>query len=383
MVDTKKAAMTLLYPIGSFFPSQTGGPNNSLYWMTKALIKYGRIKVIVVTSNEGQDKIKIEFNKWLETDYGNVIYNTERIHYLPLKLIFRALKNTLKADAIHLTSIFYPPSWITATWAILNNRKVIWSPRGELDPKALVYSPNQKRVVLWFINKMLAKKVTFHVTCHAEELYVKEQFGQGIQVVTLPNFMEVPELMNKKKTNTFLYIGRIHPKKAIENLIKALKNSKEFLGSNFLFKIAGNYNNDYGQELIKLVNELELTEKIQFLGHIDGPQKQELLASAYFSFMPSHTENFGNVVVEALAQKTPVVASTGTPWGILEKRKAGFWINNSVDNLTKIIDKILNLQESDYNSMSDAAYNLALDEFDISKNVDKWVKVYQKILHES
>ena len=53
--------------------------------------------------------------------------------------------------------------------------------------------------------------------------------------------------------------------------------------------------------------------------------------------MPSHNENFGNVVVESLSQGTPVIASTGTPWKILEKYHAGYWIKNNPENIAKKI----------------------------------------------
>lgn len=38
----------------------------------------------------------------------------------------------------------------------------------------------------------------------------------------------------------------------------------------------------------------------------------------------SESENFGNVIIEALSQGTPVIASCGTPWAEIEKKNAGF-----------------------------------------------------------
>ena len=178
----------------------------------------------------------------------------------------------------------------------------------------------------------------------------------------------------------FLYVGRVHPKKAIENLIIALYNNMAFLNSGFILKIAGDCDNNYGRMLKCLANNLNLSNKVIFLGYIESKKKQILYANAYFTFMPSHTENFGNIVIESLAQGTPVVAAKGTPWEILEKKEAGFWVDNSPESLSKTINHILSLHDSAYNSLKENAEKF-VREYDISENIEKWTNVYNlKIL---
>lgn len=66
--------MKILFPIGSFYPSQSGGPNNTIYWITKGLEQEG-VNALIVTTNHGlQPHHNIKLNKWLHTDYGKVIY---------------------------------------------------------------------------------------------------------------------------------------------------------------------------------------------------------------------------------------------------------------------------------------------------------------------
>lgn len=374
--------MKILFPIGSFYPSQSGGPNNTIYWITKQLSKNNYEPIIVTTINGIKSDHNIEINKWLNKDYGQVIYTDNPIHYLPLKAIYQSVKKIKEVDLIHLTSIFYPLSILIAIINLLFYKKpIIWSPRGELDKEALIYSPIRKKTILWFINTFLKKKITFHTTCREESQYVSYQFGEKARIKQIPNYIDIPKLEKTNKQKYFLYIGRIHPKKAIENLIKALNISKLFINSNFNFIIAGDYDSNYGHSLIKLSKTLQLEHKIKFIGHIDKT-KQQILAQAYFSFMPSHTENFGNVVVEALAQKTPVVASKGTPWKILIEKKAGYWVENSPKTLSITIDEILNFDSSKYNKLSQNAYNLAINEFDIKNNIHKWIQVYSSLIYE-
>ena len=62
--------------------------------------------------------------------------------------------------------------------------------------------------------------------------------------------------------------------------------------------------------------------------------------------LPSHTENFGIVAAEALNQKTPVIASKHTPWGVLETKHAGFHIDNTPQAMTKAVITLLQDVES-------------------------------------
>ncbi len=372
--------LTILFPAGSFYPAQTGGPDNTVYWITKALTRRGHLTLIAST-DRGQG-LPMPRDRWLDTDYGKIVYTRELIHYLPLKVLYQTIRSIKSADVLHLSMISYPSSFIMAiinSWFV--GKPMLWSSRGDLDPPMLLRSRKKKQLVLWLINNLASKDLLwFHSTCDAETGYIRDNFGLDAKVIQIPNYMELPERITTNKEKFFLYIGRIDRKKAIENLITALSQSTSFLSSEFTLKIVGDYYNDYGQGLVKQVEELGLTQKIRFLGHRDGREKEEILAAAWFTFMPSHTENFGIVVMEGLAQGTPAVASTGTPWQILEEREAGFWVDNDPESLRKIVDHILTLPADRMLQLSKNALRLAREEFSIHANVGEWEAAYQKIL---
>ncbi|MEM9529201.1 MAG: glycosyltransferase family 4 protein, partial [Bacteroidota bacterium] len=178
----------------------------------------------------------------------------------------------------------------------------------------------------------------------------------------------------------YFSFGRIDPKKAIENLINALAQSDTFRRNDFHLKIVGDHHNEYGSMLEQLVETTGLADKVNFLGHRSGAEKQALLAGAWFLIMPSHTENFGIVVTEALAQGTPAVASTGTPWKILEEREAGYWVANDPRSLTPILENIQSLSPQKMTQLSNNAFKLATEEFSIHANVSEWETAYQALL---
>ena len=368
--------MKILFPTYSYYPAQIGGPSNSIYWLTKELAAQG-YNVKVITTNIGVNNT-LEYDKWLTIKGVNVIYYKTLIYYLPFSLIYTSIKHLRSSDVIHLNSFFYPASFILAFIASMMGKKIVWSPRGELHPNALIYSKYRKKIVLAFVKKLFRNNIFFHGTCLEEVEFIKNVFGDDVNIIETPNFMELPEkIEGEEKENYFLFLGRIHPIKAIDHLIKACDQSKLFREKNFKLKIAGDFDDeDYGEQLKVLIKKLKLQNHVEFLGHIEGVEKETCLAKAYFSFLPSHSENFGNVVTEALAQGTPVVASKGTPWQILEEEKAGYWIDNKVETLAEVFDRILLLDNEEYERYCINAQILVKEKFDIKEKISTWSNTY-------
>lgn len=369
--------MKIFFPLEVFYPSQAGGPANTIYWITKNLQNHGFEPVIVATDKGIQPEIPL--NKWLKTDGGNAVY--VKTHYLnfPLYQTLISLQNFYKADIVHISSFFFPTSFMTAFAARILKKKMVWSARGELDTAALNHSKARKRPILWAIKKFIGKYPVFHSTCNEETAYIKKIFGDDARVAQIPNFIEIPGKIEREPENYILYIGRIHPKKAIDNLIKAISITEEFLQSGYVLKIAGKGKKEFETDLRRLVEKLGLSEKVIFVGQVEGEAKQKLLADAFWTIMPSHTENFGIVVLESLAQSTPVIASKGSPWASLENEKIGYWSENEPEILSERIKEILKMPDSVYKEYRSRCRVFVEREFDIKGNINKWIDLYKTL----
>lgn len=373
--------MKILYPLGSFYPAQSGGPSNTIYWMTEALTQQN-IDICVVTTN--LDILKshnVKLNKWFTSDTGKVIYCKTLIHYFPLKFLYESILKLKEVDIVHLTGIFYPPSLILyLANKVFFKKKVVWSPRGELATEALVYGSWKKKYYLKLLKKIIVNDFYFHTTSDQETTLVSNHFNHK-KIITLPNYLKPRKKIEvKNEFNYLFFIGRISPKKAIENLIKAIYISSVFKQKNMKLIVAGNNKNNYGDDLKKLCEDLNLSNIVEFIGHVEKTEKDKLYANAYFTIMPSHNENFGNVVVESLSQGTPVIASTGTPWEILQKNKAGYWISNSPEKIAETLDDVLTLSNQNYNLMRLNSLKLINEEFDIKNKIINWIKFYKSII---
>lgn len=366
--------MNVLFPLDLFYPSKIGGPANTLYWLGKALT-CKRVKVTVVTSHKGIDKGKVKVNKWSYIDGIKVRYCRVSTK-IPLSVIYYSIRSLFDNDIVVFSSICYLPNYFIAFAAGILDKKIVWSPRGELFDSA-VQGNIGKQFCFWILKILLGKKILFHATSDVEKEVINRYFPDS-QVVIIPNYMEIPAKEAVKSIySDFLFVGRIAPIKALDKLIDGLGKSTNFFYSKYRMKIVGGVEKQfesYYQGLIKQIKDLGLQDKIDFVGSLSGKDKFQAYASARYMFLVSNSENFGNVIIEALSQGTPVVASKGTPWTSLPLKKSGYWISNEPEEIAKTIDLIINQNDDEYLDYRENAYKHALT-FDVYKHVEDWINV--------
>src|SRR5690606_4278058 len=96
--------MKIFFPIGAFYPSQVGGPCNTLYWHTCELTKRG-IEVRVVTTSLGIKEGAVIQDQFISNEAGLVYYGRGKIsNYSLFKEVSKCIK---EADIIHLNSLFH------------------------------------------------------------------------------------------------------------------------------------------------------------------------------------------------------------------------------------------------------------------------------------
>jgi glycosyltransferase involved in cell wall biosynthesis len=176
-------------------------------------------------------------------------------------------------------------------------------------------------------------------TCEQELLLARETFegykpkselniGYGIQAP--PEYSETmpPAIAGK---HYWLFLSRIHPKKGVDILIKAYQELSKLYSDLPDLVIAGPTESDYAQEMIILAAG---DSKIHFVGLLQGNAKWGAFYGAELFVLPSHQENFGIAVVEALACGLPVLISDQVNiWREIEKGEAGIVSTDSYEGV--------------------------------------------------
>lgn len=363
--------MRLLISTGLFYPSQIGGPGNTLYWFGKELVKKG-ISVKTIVSDAGVAEDFAPRDTWFDLDGIQIKYCKTGNQHNPISLVWKTMSEVSESDVVMLSSLLYKPNLFVGLAALLSGKKIIWSPRGEL----LVPRKGVKNLFFRLVRFLFSKRTLFHATSKEEAETIYHFMGRSANCIIIPNYMELPNKVEAKCDDKYLlYVGRIAPVKALEKLIEGIACSEEFLKQGYKLVLAGKTGGEYFDKITALVKDRGLTKHIVFKGMVEGEAKEALYAGAKVTLLVSHSENFGNVIIESLAQSTPAITSHGTPWQVLEEKNSGYWIDNYPINIGKTIDRLLLLPEEEYQQMRTNAYQLCCDEFDIKSNIHKWVNV--------
>lgn len=234
-----------------------------------------------------------------------------------------------------MTNVY--PGWVTRKSGV----PLVVSPRGTLSSRAFRHGSSAKR---WFWplvqRPAIDSAACFHATALHEYHDIRRRgFRQPVAVI--PNGVNVPERRerNEGPMRTLLYLGRLHPIKGIDRLLRAWAVVAP-LFPDWQLRLVGPDNVGHQGVLERLVADLRLPRTV-FAGPAFGEDKWREHASADLYVLPTHSENFGMSVAEALASATPAIVTQGAPWEGLETHGAGWWIEHGVDPLVETLKEAL------------------------------------------
>ncbi|MEP6796447.1 MAG: glycosyltransferase [Saprospiraceae bacterium] len=173
-----------------------------------------------------------------------------------------------------------------------------------------------------------------------------------------------------------IFIGRIDPKKNLELILKALK---EMGNSNRIsLDIVGSGDKNYVDKLKKFADEIP---NVTWRGMLDGDLKFKLLAESDLLVLLSHNENYGNVVLEALCQGTPVIISKYVgARDYVQKNKLGWIIDLSETEFVETLEGIIS-QDAELKDMQQRATACIKKDFERNKQVSDYEKMYIEIMN--
>lgn len=336
--------MRVLHVVPSFYPAVGyGGPIHSLLHLCLNLKGLG-CEVKVLTTDAHRD-FRLTLNQQRDP-----LLSTLKVQFcrrigrgtIAPQLLRRLSEEIAWADVIHLTAVYNFPTLPTLFAARQSGKPLVWSPRGTLQRWAGSRHVLAKAFWEFTCRMLLPRRTALHLTSEEEAAESAPRLGNPTAWV-IPNGVDIPLLPTPPPNDgvlKLLFIGRLDPKKGIENLIEATSIFSRLKLADWRLRIAGEGDPDYVAGLHALASDAGVSSRVEFCGHLDGECKHRAFANSDIVVVPSHTENFGLVVAEALAHARPVIAGRGTPWREVESRGCGLWVNNDPPSLASGIQKL-------------------------------------------
>ena len=383
--------MKILHVIGSVDP-RNGGTTDHVFSSSEVWLRHGHESHIVCLDPPDAPWVTKSpvrtFALGPNSRLGRELLGQDRFRYgFAPRLITWLRQNAPRYDAVLLNGLWNFTSF--GSWIALRNSNVPYfiCPHGMLDPwlkesypikhflkkcfwrlferrvvrdaRALFFAcEEEKQLAGYFLGPALKRR------CHVVSYGTKDILGDADQqkIAFLNKF---PNLEGRK---LILFLSRIHPKKGLDLLIRAFADHATEL-SEFDLVIAGPDALGLTTRLSKNAMDLGIDQRIHWTGMLVGDTKWGAYRSAEFFVLPSHQENFGIAVVEAMALSVPVLITNKVNiWRVVQTAGAGHVVADEVDKVAAGIIFMCTRSGSQLRLMGQAARSCFLDHFNLERN---------------
>lgn len=360
--------MRVLHFLPVYVPAwQFGGPILSVSRLCEGLVQQG-VDVRVITTNAGLPNFPIEQLGVPQRVNGvQVIYYP--IDHAHGSIRSRALVDSLPAhmawaELLHLSSIWQPLGLAVQEKAIAAGIPVVQTLRGALGPYSWTRSFLRKFFYfLLFERRLLQQASCIHCTT-LQEINEIAWLRLRPRITLLPNPLDLDALYTDRDlgqewrlkhnipltTTLFIVAGRLHHKKGLELLPKALQRISHH---SWHLAILGDGDDRTSHRLRRSLREFGLSSRCHWFSSVPAADLLAPLNAADWLLLPSRHENFGNIVVEALACGCGAVISDRVgvsemlkdcPGVLVGPRTSNAWSTLLAETLT--LDRPTTLSES-------------------------------------
>ncbi|HKU36716.1 MAG TPA: glycosyltransferase, partial [Polyangiales bacterium] len=243
--------------------------------------------------------------------------------------------------------------------------RLVVSPRGMLDAWSLAQSARVKRV-MWKLAQGPAVRsaALLHATASSEAEGLRA-LGLDAPIAIVPNGVDVPDVAElahfSGAPRKLLFLSRLHPKKGVDVLLRAWARVQVRF-ADWELEIVGPDDQGYLAQLQALARELSV-QRVSFLPAAYGDEKARHYRAAQLYVLPTHSENFGMGIAEALAYGVPVIAGHGAPWSALVRERAGYHVPSDVESVTACLETALALSPAELREMGERGRAYVVREF--------------------
>ena len=294
------------------------------------------------------------------------------------------------ADVYHLHGIWLRAMFYGYEKARREKRPYLIEINGTLDPLELASKPWRKRLIRWWYqDRMLREAGCIHVNSVREAEHVRA-LGFKTPIMVIPagfNTVEFDALQGQAELNRprwaaklagrriLLYLSRIHPAKGIDDLLVAWSRLAPKFGDWDLLVIGPGEVGAIDKRTVRC-HSMGIAERCHWTGLVSDVDRAWAYANADVYVLPSHKENFGNTVQEALGSGTPVVTTDQTPWLDLEQWGCGWICHDDPGSLEQALRKALAESPQELAAQGQIGRKIILRDFSLERVVDDQLATY-------
>jgi len=295
-------------------------------------------------------------------------------------------------SVVHGHGLWMFPNLYARQVAVAHAIPLVISPRGMLEGWALNRSALRKAFA-WrlFERENLRRAALFHATSEREADSIRAA-GFRQPIACIPNGVPLPGLggvpgrallegryPDLRGKRWMLFMSRLHPVKGLPQLLQAWK-SLEPSHPGWQLLIAGSALDGYGAEMRRLSIEAGLERRTTFSGMLSGADKACALGNSELFVLPTHSENFGVAVAEALSYGIPAVTTRAAPWPALDTNRCGWWIEAGAEPLRLALAAALEISAEDLRAMGARGRQLVASRYAWARVAEDMKAAYQYLL---
>ena len=352
--------MRILVIAESIGPS-TGGGRVGILGLCRGLAKRGHQITLVATNADAIKVLNVPLGVPTQTDGVEVYFYPVQFSILgnlfSIPLV-KAIKSQIShADIVLIHSLYRFTSTVAAYYCRKYKIPYIIRPHGTLDP-FLLYR-RRSLLKLAYISLFERKNFKFAAAIQYSSL-IEERVSRNLipdssSSLIIPEGIELKDFLKLPSSRVFhasyprmankiliLFLGRFHQKKGLESLIKAYAMVAKSCPNVHLI-LAGSGDQDYIKHISMRLNDTDLTSRSTITGQLNEDQKLAVLACADLFVLPSHGENFGLAVVEAMACGMPVLISDKVGiWPEVAEYEAGLVTTSDPSQIAGAMETLVN-----------------------------------------
>ncbi|MGF6245287.1 glycosyltransferase involved in cell wall biosynthesis [Paraburkholderia sp. GAS38] len=292
------------------------------------------------------------------------------------------------AQVIHTHGIWMHPSADVVAWHRRQSKPYIISPHGMLDRWILNRSKLKKWGALAAYERSHLKRAACLHALNLEEAHAIRAAGLKQPIAVVHNGVTIPSNESPglpswwnagfASRKLLLYFGRLHPKKGVENLLAAWKESvtADSVNKRWNLIIGGWGDPSYIAQLRGMVNEGIDADGVHFIGAQFGDDKAKTYAACDCVILPSFSEGLPMVPLEAWSFRKPVALTRECNLSIGFSQHAAFEILNSIDGLREFLGDLCNVSDAQIEKMGGNGRSLVERHFTWNSIAEQMAGVY-------